>query len=65
MQHTKTTIQTRFFVYARGLFFNPGKGWALSVYPRCPTDPKGEGLWYNNWCINTAREDIMCALCRL
>ena len=28
------------------------KGWALSVYPRCPTDPIGHGLWYNNWCIN-------------
>ena len=24
-----------------------GKGWALSVYPRCPTDPKGHGLWYS------------------
>lgn len=22
-----------------------GKGWALSVYPRCPTDPVGHGLW--------------------
>ena len=22
-----------------------GKGWALSVYPRCPTDPIGQGLW--------------------
>ena len=36
-----------------------GKGWALAVYPRCPTDPKGEGLWYNNWCIQVPRENIL------
>lgn len=36
-----------------------GNGWALSVYPRCPTDPVGHGLWYNNWCIEVEREDIM------
>ena len=29
-----------------------GKGWALSVYPRCPTDPKGHGLWYSE-CTHT------------
>lgn len=36
-----------------------GKGWALSVYPRCPTDPIGHGLWYNNWCIEVDREAIL------
>jgi iduronate 2-sulfatase len=35
------------------------KGWALSVYPRCPTDPIGHGLWYNNWCINVDRTKIL------
>ena len=38
---------------------NRGKGWALSVYPRCPTDPIGHGLWYNNWCIEVDREAIL------
>jgi|EP01046_Picozoa_sp_COSAG06_P011857 hypothetical protein len=27
---------------------------SLSVYPRCPTDPVGHGLWYNNWCVPVA-----------
>ncbi len=39
--------------------FTEEKGWALSVYPRCPTDPVGHGLWYNNWCIEVDREAIL------